>query len=57
MVRPEFPTHYVINWKVTYVTICFECNKTYDIKTERERKLKERLNKKICPNGKLVTFK
>ena len=38
-------------------TLCFECGKTYSLKSEKDRKIKEKLHKKFCSNGKIVTFK
>ena len=38
------------------MTLCFECGKMYAIKSEKDRKIKEKLHKKFCPNGKIVTL-
>ena len=38
-------------------TPCFECGKTYSLKLEKDRKIKEKLHKKLCSNEKIVTFK
>ena len=54
MVKPGSTVRYATNSEVVYMTMCFECRKKYGVKTEKERKLKDRLHKKVCPNGKLV---
>ena len=38
------------------VTLCFECAKEFFLKSEKDRKIKERLHRKVCPNGKIVTI-
>ena len=36
------------------VNLCFECSKEFFLKSEKERKIKERLHRRVCPNGKIV---
>ena len=37
-------------------TICVGCGKQYEIKSEKDRKIKDKLHRKFCPNGRIMTF-
>ena len=53
-----YTSYCVMNSAPTYkAALCFKCGKKYDIKSERDRKMRKRLHKKVCPNGELITFK